>query len=173
MVAAKGGGWGVGGMRRRWLRRRRSIWLALRLQAASAGLTTGHEGHSWIHTSSLVRRMTSYTEEVIYHLGHKSACLNSPAHSSRPRLFTLPPQLSIMWQLSDSTAADTLLIHWSESSWMETFSEKYLSKHRHLDTRSSFCTFYGLMVIIKSSSHCYIDHKIQEIVRCWLSNSSP
>lgn len=57
---------------------------------------------------------SSLKEEVIYHAGHKSACLTSPAHSSRPKLFTLPPRLSIK-QLSDTAAADTWMIHWSES----------------------------------------------------------
>lgn len=60
---------------------------------------------------------SSLKEEVIYHRGNISACLTSPAHSSCPELFTLPPQLSIMWQLSDSTAADILMIYWSESPW--------------------------------------------------------
>lgn len=54
---------------------------------------------------------SSLKEEVIYHRHHKSACLTSPAHSSQPRLFTLLPQLSIMGQLSDLTAEDTLMIH--------------------------------------------------------------
>ena len=113
-------GGGEGGKKRKLKRRRvtmsgRSIRLALRLQATLAAPAAGHRGHSWIHTCSSVRRIYQWPppkkEEVIYHGGHKSACLTSPAHSSRPDLFTLPPWLSIMWQLSDATAADTRMIH--------------------------------------------------------------
>lgn len=54
---------------------------------------------------------SSLKEEVIYHRGHKSACLTSPAHSSRPGLFTLPPPA--IHYVADATA--TRRMRWSES----------------------------------------------------------
>lgn len=106
--------------RRRWVTwSRRRLGLTLRLQAASAAPPAGHGGHSWIYRCSSLRKIlmvtSSLKEQAIYHRGNKSTCLTSTAHSSRPGLFTLPPRLSIMWQLSDATAADTLMIHRSAS----------------------------------------------------------
>lgn len=106
-----------GKKRKTWSRRR--LGLTLRLQAASAAPPAGHGGHSWIYRCSSLRKIlmvtSSLKEQAIYHRGNKSTCLTSTAHSSRPGLFTLPPRLSIMWQLSDATAADTLMIHRSAS----------------------------------------------------------
>lgn len=56
---------------------------------------------------------SSLKEEVIYHRGHKSACLTSPAHSSRPELFTLPPSaiyyVATVRQNSGRYTGDTLV----------------------------------------------------------------
>lgn len=73
--------------------------------------TLGQRGHSWIHRllyCSVRRRdlmvmgmvTTSLKEEVIHHTGYKSGRLTPPL-TPHIRLFILPPQLSIIRQLSE------------------------------------------------------------------------
>lgn len=107
--------------RRRETRSRRSIRLAQRLQAAAPALPAGHGGHSWIHRCSSVRRIWRWpppwkrrwfiTQAINQHVrpplhtAHAPNCL--PCHPGYPSC-----------GLSDATAADTVMIHWSESPWV-------------------------------------------------------